>query len=220
MCEFAGRLMAWLDDELPAGDAAAVKRHLEDCPECRGRVEAYREVCSAFDGYCDSYCEAVVASGSHRRLPRRIITVSGALAVAAAAAAIFLFAPRTRVHPSLLRAAQAPSPAGADVAKALPPVHSAEPAAAVIKPDSRIERRKPAQHERPMLAQRQGEETGWLPSEPAFEIAIPADAIFPPGALPEGVGFTADVTIAPDGSAQQVRLRPQLTEFERRSTRP
>ena len=41
-----------------------------------------------------------------------------------------------------------------------------------------------------------------------------------PGAVPEGVGFTADVMIAPDGSAQQVRLHPQLTEFERRPTRP
>jgi hypothetical protein len=29
-----------------------------------------------------------------------------------------------------------------------------------------------------------------------------------------------DVTIAPDGSAQQVRLRPQLTGFEGRATRP
>jgi hypothetical protein len=68
--------------------------------------------------------------------------------------------------------------------------------------------------------QRQNEDTNLPVSEPAVEIAIPADAIFPPGAVPEGVGFTADVTIAPDGSARQVRLRPQLTEFERRPTRP
>jgi hypothetical protein len=52
------------------------------------------------------------------------------------------------------------------------------------------------------------------------EIAIPADAIFPPGAVPEGFSFAADVTIAPDGSAQQIGLRLQLAEFERRSTRP
>jgi hypothetical protein len=58
---------------------------------------------------------------------------------------------------------------------------------------------------------------GPLPAAPALEIAIPGDAIFPPGAFPPGISFTADVTIAPDGSAQQIRLQPQLVEFERRS---
>jgi len=76
---------------------------------------------------------------------------------------------------------------------------------------------KPVQYAAPLL---ESEDSEWLEPEPAVEIAIPADAIFPPGAIPENVGFTADVTIAPDGSAQQIRLRPQFTEFERRSTRP
>ena len=60
------------------------------------------------------------------------------------------------------------------------------------------------------------EDTNSLPGAPAVEIAIPADAIFPPGAVPAGVSFTADVTMASDGSAEQIRLRPQLTEFEMR----
>jgi hypothetical protein len=63
-------------------------------------------------------------------------------------------------------------------------------------------------------------EQGAVASEPALEIAIPADAILPPGAVPEGVSFDANVTIAPDGSAQQINLTPQLTEFERRSSQP
>jgi hypothetical protein len=41
----------------------------------------------------------------------------------------------------------------------------------------------------------------------AIEIAIPAEAMFPPGAMPNGINFIADVRIAPDGSVKQVRLR-------------
>jgi hypothetical protein len=65
-------------------------------------------------------------------------------------------------------------------------------------------------------ALRPQENTNLLPGAAAVEIAIPADAIFPPGAVPAGVSFTADVTMASDGSAEQIRLRPQLTEFETR----
>jgi hypothetical protein len=51
-------------------------------------------------------------------------------------------------------------------------------------------------------------------------MAIPADAVFPPGAVPEGVSFTADVSIGPDGSAQQIRFRPLMAGLERRTTEP
>jgi hypothetical protein len=53
-----------------------------------------------------------------------------------------------------------------------------------------------------------------------IQIAIPADEMFPPGAVPEGMHFVADVTIAADGSAEQLRLRPRLAGFERRTTQP
>jgi hypothetical protein len=45
------------------------------------------------------------------------------------------------------------------------------------------------------------------PMDTAIQIAIPAEAMFPPGAMPAGVNFIADLRIAPDGSVQQVRLR-------------
>ena len=83
-----------------------------------------------------------------------------------------------------------------------------------------LERRHAAEPTRRAAPRPRFAQTHWPPAPPAVEIAIPADAIFPPGAAPEGVSFAADVTIAPDGSAQQIRLRPQLTEFERRPTRP
>jgi hypothetical protein len=56
---------------------------------------------------------------------------------------------------------------------------------------------------------------GALPEESMIRIAIPAEEMFPPGAVPEGMNFVADVTIAPDGSAERIRLRPQLAAFER-----
>jgi hypothetical protein len=47
-----------------------------------------------------------------------------------------------------------------------------------------------------------------LPAEPAIEIVIPAEAVFPPGAIPEGVSFNANLTIGADGFAQRLRLWP------------
>jgi hypothetical protein len=43
--------------------------------------------------------------------------------------------------------------------------------------------------------------------ETAVQIAIPADAMFPPGAVPNGMNWNAELIIAPDGSVKQVRLR-------------
>ena len=218
MCDFTEKLMAWVDKELSDNDTIAVGRHLQGCPECRERLDTYRQLSGTFDRYCDAYCDAVAASKPGRKLTRRVLAISGGVAVAAAVAMFFLLLPRWRVQPAAPSAA--PVPTVTAVAKTLPPAHAAQPAPAVIRPVARIARRRGAEQAKQAAAQRPSEETSWLASEPAVEIAIPADAIFPPGAVPEGVGFTADVTIAPDGSARQVRLRPQLTEFERRPTRP
>jgi anti-sigma factor RsiW len=218
MCDFTEKLMAWVDKELSDNDAAAVERHLQGCPECRDRLDTYRQLSGAFDRYCDAYCDAVTAPKPGRKLTRRVLTISGGVAVAAAVAMFFLLAARWRVQPAARGAV--PIPEVIDAAKALPLGQVAQPAPPVIRPVARIARRRGAAQAKQAAAQRPSEETSWPASEPAVEIAIPADAIFPPGAVPEGVGFTADVTIAPDGSARQVRLRPQLTEFERRPTRP
>jgi hypothetical protein len=56
-----------------------------------------------------------------------------------------------------------------------------------------------------------------FPAEPPIEIAIPVDAMFPPRALPPGMSFTADLTIAVDGTAERLGLHPRLAGFERRS---
>ena len=48
----------------------------------------------------------------------------------------------------------------------------------------------------------------WMPAEPTIQLLIPADALFPPGALPEGVGFVADFRLASDGSPGGLISRP------------
>ena len=59
-------------------------------------------------------------------------------------------------------------------------------------------RRVPPAHRKPH---------SWQPTETAVEIAIPAEAVLPPGAMPEGMNFIAELSIAPDGSVKQIRLR-------------
>src|ERR1700726_2286760 len=105
MFDFAEKLAAWLDQELSDDDAATVERHLQGCQECRDRVEAYRRVSGAFDRYCDAYCEAVMASKPGRKLTRRVLAMSGGVAVAAAVAMFFLLAARWRVQPAAPSAA-------------------------------------------------------------------------------------------------------------------
>jgi anti-sigma factor RsiW len=50
----------------------------------------------------------------------------------------------------------------------------------------------------------------WQLVQPAIQIAIPAEAMFPPGAVPDGVNFTADLTISTDGSTQGLVLEPSV----------
>jgi hypothetical protein len=211
MCDFSGKLIAWLDRELPAEAAADVERHLELCAECRSRLEEYRHVTTAFDRYCDTYCEAAMASRLNRKQRRRVLARWEAAALAAAAiAAMFLFVARSHVKRSE-DGGPAPLAATSVASRSNPP------------PDGR-------QNGRPMniSAEQSGQtsasppnyDASGLAGELAVEIAIPADSILPPGSVPEGVSFAADVTIASDGSAQQIRLTPLLTEFERRSSLP
>jgi len=191
MCDFAGKLTAWLDGELAAAEAAEIERHLRLCAECRERLETYRRAVSAFDGYCAAYADAVLASRSQRELPRRVLRVSAAVALAAVVATLLLLTPPPQVPVASVRS-------GPGIMSA--PIIADEPLSAT------------------QMAQAQ--DGNFPPSGLALEIAIPGDDMAPPGALPEGVGFTADVMLAPDGSAQQIRIRPQLTEFERRPNRP
>jgi anti-sigma factor RsiW len=199
MCEYSGKLMAWLDRELGDDEMADVQGHIRECMECQSRVKKYEQVSETFDAYCD----ALMGVKVRRRMPRWVPALAAAAAIAIAVT-LGLTLPRRRAE-----------------RQAIPPFAASAPAAVILEPtlQSTAEPIKPIRrrHAAPRV---QAPTAHWVPAEPAIEIAIPAESMFPPGAFPEGVNFTADVSFAPDGSAEQVRLRPRLIGFQRRGTQP
>ena len=200
MCRYSAKLMAWLDRELEPAQMAQLKQHLRDCSECRLNIAKYQRATEIFDDYCDAAMNAVPYRERRRGLPA--LTAVAAILVLVAATAVLL---RIRVQPL------PPSPAGM-VQPAQLPVVAETPTrpANVVRPRRSTPKavQTPAGH--------------WLPAsaQPAVEVAIPADSMFPPGAVPEGISFVADVNFAADGSARQMRLRPRLTAVERSASQP
>jgi anti-sigma factor RsiW len=210
MCDFSGKLIAWLDHELPPEEATEVERHLASCCECRSGVEAYKRVSGEFDAYCD----AAIASSVRREVPRWAPVVLGAGAEASLVA-LFLTMPRTRVEPPAFHLPQAALTASPAVVAAAAP--------ASLSSIQRFHRQRavaPASNRNANAAPVQSQDANVLPDEPMIQIAIPADEMFPPGAVPEGMHFVADLSIAADGSAERLRLRPRLAGFERSTTQP
>jgi anti-sigma factor RsiW len=199
MCDYSGKLIAWFDRELDDDEMAEVQRHLDECVECRKQVTNYEKVSKALD----NYCTAVLKANVRARHPRRRVPTLSLVAAAAVAAAFAFVLLRPRVEPPV----------------SAPPVVAAQPAAV---PETMPARDKAVQvHRRRIIRTRVPVQTAnWLPAEPAIQVAIPAESMFPPGSVPEGVNFIADVSFGPDGSAQQIRLRPRLIGFEGRTTQP
>jgi Putative zinc-finger len=202
MCDFPGRLVAWLDGEMPEGEAAEVRRHVQSCVECRSRVDTYERVSKSVN----AYCHEAVATKVHRRAVRWELVLS-----AAAVVGIALLMAFSRAHVEQTQAQQSVA--------AAPSLHDA----AAVGSAARVFETAPASekkiHRRRAAVPARIQNTNWAAAEPGIQIAIPADAMFPPGAVPEGINFVAEVSIAPDGSAQGLRLQPRLVGMER-TTRP
>lgn len=175
-----------MDHEIPDGQAAEVERHFAICAQCQASVEAYRKVGAEFDAYCETATTAKV----RRRMPHRAPVLSRV--AAAAVAVLFLFFPHTQLKPPSLR----------------PNASRAAMAPSVVAVGATLPARIKKIHRWRAIAPANIQQTNWVPSAPAIEIAFPAEALFPPGAVPQGFGFVADVSISADGSAQQLRLRP------------
>jgi anti-sigma factor RsiW len=188
MCDFSGRLIAWLDQELSFDEAADVKRHVQSCEECQRGLISYQQVTGAFESLCD----ATLASTERRRLPRWVLAASTAVAVTAAAA-LFLALPRAPMEEPAVH----PTAAAAAAANVLEPT---------LAPVDVPVKKTPRRHARAPV--RSQPNVNWAQSERAIRIVIPAEAMFAPGAVPEGITLFADVSIAADGSAQRLRLRP------------
>ncbi|HEX3376308.1 MAG TPA: zf-HC2 domain-containing protein [Candidatus Acidoferrales bacterium] len=214
MCEFSNKLVSLLDHELPAEEAVKVELHLETCEECRGLLGVFAKVSREVDAYCNEAMEVN---------PRRVASGWAPLTIAAgmvtAVIVLFLAWPRARVTPSTMQLPQVTTAtslavAGTPLPVTAPPNHRNHKQHAGTN-ELRI---VPVQSKNSAPVQSVVDYDS--PEEAMIQIAIPADEIFPPGAVPEGVNFMADLTISADGTAEGMRLRPMLAGFERRTTRP
>jgi anti-sigma factor RsiW len=238
MCDLSKEVVALIDGELSADETRQLERHLQTCDECRGRAEEYRRAGRAFEAYCDAYCEALTESKPRFGLIHWLPAISAATAMAAVAAVLLLFTPRTRVPRLVIRA---PAPPLHIALYSLPARTPGEEAAmkrhrreATGLPNGLHHRRRfgsarssagfsrssEDQQTARSLAQTRSEEADSSFGAPAVQVAIPADSLFPPGAVPPGISFTADIAIEPDASAQRISLRPRLAQFERSMTGP
>jgi anti-sigma factor RsiW len=188
MCEFQAKLIAFLDRELPSEEVADVQRHVEGCGECRDRLAGYEQVNESFDAYCD----AVMAAKTRRNVPRWVPVLASA---AVAAVVMFLAFPQKRVEPPPVLT---PMITAVSVPGAMPVLAPPAPQPAPRNKKMHRPHAVPAVRERAVK---------WRPTETAVQIAIPAEAMFPPGAMPKGLNFVAELRIAPDGSVKQVCLR-------------
>lgn len=169
MCKFSGRLVAWIDGELPESEATNVEWHVAGCAECRSAVQSFEEVSRAF---LTSYEQSVSRTA---RRPRWMFVASGAAAAAAAVivATVLLW----------------PRPVERLPVYALPTVH-APPIAYVHPSVNSVAVRARGRMPKPIRST-------WAPSEPMVEVELPADVLFPPGAVPEGFSFIAEVRTQP-----------------------
>jgi len=167
MCEFSGNLIAWMDGELLDGQAAKIEEHLAGCPECQEAVIAYREVS---DGFLDCYAAEIARERPKVRY-RAAASVAG---VAAAIVLAFVLWPRS-VERLALR--QPPPPPA--------------PATAFARPARQVARSLHGPRLKPVPRRE------WIVEAPTVEVALPAEALFPPGAVPPGFSFIADVRTQP-----------------------
>ena len=199
MCDFSKKLIAWRDGELPDDEAPILEQHVRACRECYNRLDAYQKV----SGMVNAYCDASLASKARASAKPTWTPVLGAAVSTAMLLMLFAHGRAERSPRGTPSVAVPATPSVIEVASV--------PEAAPTPVSRQIRRRSIVANARAQEAHR---DVNWQPSEPAIQIAIPGEAIFPPGALPPGVDFVADVSIGADGSAQRLRLQPRLTGFE------
>src|SRR5579862_2797053 len=83
MCDFSGKLIVWMDGELPDSEAVEVERHLEACAECRSSLSAHQQVSNLFAVYCAEASRAAAADRPRHGMPRWAFVAAGAVAAAA-----------------------------------------------------------------------------------------------------------------------------------------
>jgi hypothetical protein len=186
MCNFNGNLVAWMDGELASDIAVNVEKHVQSCADCRRQVALYESASRDFTAYYVMRDQSQPVAVSANRIPR--------WAPYAAAVVAILLVALMSLRPDK------PAQIVSETAKVTTPAvveSSAEPARPTQSQST------PVAHQRHVRNNSQAAES-LAPS--AIQIAIPAEAMFPPGAVPEGVAYIA--SLAPDGSVQSIRLQP------------
>jgi hypothetical protein len=225
MCDYSGRLVAWLDREMQADEVSEMERHVAACAECRNCAAELDSVSAAFEDYCEMFSQT-----KEQRKASRVAPIFWAAAAAIVLAAMFAY-PWGHVA-SPMQQPSVTAPAKTDSPPSLT-MKAAENVPAPSQADHHAARRQagdrtgkgaaspgPCSGQGCAPAKVQGQRANWVAAEPAFQIAIPAEAMFPPGAVPEGVNFVADVSIGADGRVEQLRLRPRPAQFEGRTDQP
>ena len=222
MCDLSQKLIAWLDGELQPQHAESVEQHVQVCSECQSELRAFRRL----DTTIDAYCDAAILSKAPARPPTPAWRPVLAATLASAAAVLILFLTTPGVKPPQISAT-------ANRVPAIAFEKTPSPLATVDRAPVRLSVNRSARERTAILGKHRRmphasdpvnslsvRQENWLSNQAPIYIAIPADALFPPGAFPEGVGFVADVNWRPDGSAQRLRLQPQLVGYQRREAQP
>lgn len=184
MCNFEPKLIALIDDELSVEEAERVERHLSECNECRERLARYKDVSKGLV----AYCEVVARENAPDKKQRWTVPV---LSLVAAVIVVFFLA-WTRSEKPIVQTPEV-------LTASIPAVEKNEIKPALVKPIRRRHR---------VATKEISRQTGnWRSTGGAVQIAIPADSMFAPGAVPQGMNFIAELRIAPDGSVEQVLLR-------------
>jgi anti-sigma factor RsiW len=204
MCEYSKCLIAWMDGELAKSEAAEVEQHVRACPACGKCVSACEEICREFAAYYAAFTQTRPVA--RRQKVSGWVPMAASVAAVAAMLVIAFMTRSAKQVPTIQQAAAIPS-----TVKTSPIPKTTAPASLLAAEDHYAPYRQQKAirvgqpHRTTKLESTKAE---WAIIEPAIEIAIPAEAMFPPGAVPEGVTYIANVSLGPDGLVRGLRLQP------------
>jgi hypothetical protein len=232
----SNKLVAWMDGELPENESAEIARHVQSCPECRDCLAAIKQASGAFNAYCDvavEQAESSTLAGPSPNTREAFCWMPVACGIGAIAAAAVLIA--LVLQPSHQVANTPPN-----VPAKSPSLHAVQRSNSVVATNntgSLIVAATTQRHSRPeartkntlkAVQQRQPravelENAPAFAAQPPIEISVPAEDMFPPGAVPDGISYNAVVIFAADGASQHFADAPVnglKTGFNRGGNRP
>ena len=202
MCEYSKRLIAWMDGELSESEAVEVEQHVRACPACGKCFSACEEICHEFAAYYAAFTQTRPIVRSRKVF--RWVPVAAAVGAFAAMLAIAFMPRSTKQVPEVQQVVAASS-----LVVTAPVAETSAPASRSAPEDHYppYRQQKAITVGRPSRTTKlESTSADWAMAEPAIQIVIPAAAMFPPGAVPEGVTYIANVSLGVNGSVQGIQL--------------